>query len=64
MMPWMGKSLDKGFQKAAQGHTWISVINWTYHDAATGQNQTIFFTLKKGYTPETSVLIDKFDTLR
>ena len=24
----------------------------------------IFFTLKKGYTPETSVLIDKFDTLR
>ena len=23
-----------------------------------------FFTLKKGYTPETSVLIDTFDTLR
>ena len=22
----------------------------------------IFFTLKKGYTPETSVLIDNFDT--
>ena len=23
-----------------------------------------FFTLKKGYTPETSMLIDNFDTLR
>ena len=23
-----------------------------------------FFTLKKGYTPETSVIIDNFDTLR
>ena len=34
-----------------------------YNPSSVRKNNRYFFTLKKGYTPETSVLIDNFDTL-
>jgi len=65
MMPWIGEGLDKGFQKAVQGRTWISVINWTYHDAATGQNQTInpWFSCYKGVPAKYNKVIITFSMI-